>query len=114
MGDNFFTDSTIIKNMFEAHIQFQASFSLITKEFNIRLIKEKANVILNNKLDQKIYNIEKVVEKPSESEIKSKWACIGHFIFQPTVFEVIPMLFLLSMVLFYRGCLSYDNELHMG
>lgn len=91
LGDDLFysEDKPCIKQLIDQYEALDASvFALLKVE---REHVNKYGVISGHKVNENLYNIDDLVEKPSISEAPSNLAVMGRYVFSPKIFEMIEM-----------------------
>ena len=91
LGDDLFhcSEKPCIKQLIEQYEKNEASvFALLNVA---REHVDKYGVISGHKVDEGLYNIDDLVEKPSIAEAPSNLAVMGRYVFTPKIFEMIEM-----------------------
>lgn len=89
MGDSFFCNSKLGKAMIEHHKKYNSVCTLGVREMSEYALMQKACSVVKDKLEPNVFLLQQVIEKPLKSELKSKLASIGRFVFTPDIFNII-------------------------
>lgn len=91
LGDDLFycEDKPCLKQLIESYEKNDSStFALLKVDNNM---VDKYGIISGNKVDDRLYDVDDLVEKPSPQEAPSNLAIMGRYVFSPKIFEMIEM-----------------------